>query len=170
MTTHSFTRSLERSQRPEVELFWQKFYRQVFGEALLFAKQVANHTPAQLLGQDRVVQLASGQTLYVDEKLREKAYDDFLFEYVSDDRTQSPGWIEKALPIDFVAYAFFASRTAYLFPWPLLQQVWRVNKIEWLARYPQRSAKNTHYNSLFVAVPLVEVRQALSEGMKVEVK
>ncbi len=169
MTTHSFHQSLERSQRPEVELFWQKFYRQVFGPSLLFAKQVANDTPAQLLGQDRVIQLMSGQTIYVDEKLREKSYSDFLFEYVSNDRTNSPGWIEKALPIDYLAYAFFATREAYLFPWPILQQVWKARKADWLQRFPTTKAANPTYNSLFIAVPLVEVRKALSQGMKVEV-
>ena len=123
----------------------------------------------QRRGVDRVIQLSNGHTLYVDEKKRAKDYSDILLEYVSVSTTGAPGWMEKDLAIDYLAYAFMPSKRVYLFPWLMLQRAWQHHRIEWIENFRIIKAQNNSYETLSVAVPLVEVRKAVYNASIIDV-
>jgi hypothetical protein len=57
---------------------------------------------------------------------------DILLEQWSDEARRVPGWVQKPLACDFIAYAFAPSRRCYLLPVALLQRAWRLNGREWI--------------------------------------
>ncbi len=86
----------------------------------------------QRQGIDRTVVLKNGKTIWVDEKVRFKSYSDIAIEYLSNDQTGAPGWVEKLLLCDYIAYAIAPKGKGYLMPVPALQAAWKRNKKEWL--------------------------------------
>jgi hypothetical protein len=151
---------LSYSERGSGEPFWDAVYRKAFPD-MVGHMQCKGDTISQRKGIDRLIHLSSGKTIYIDEKKREKDYGDMLLEYVSVDKTGAPGWMEKELQIDFLAYAIMPTKVCHLFPWSLLRRAWLHYKRDWLNQYETIRAKNETYNTLSVAVPLKEVRRAV---------
>lgn len=149
---HDFQERLQFSTSHVNEPFWLAVYAKAFPN-MECAMPVTEKSQGQYLGIDRVIYLHSGKTLYVDEKLRESDYPDIALEYISNDQTNSPGWIEKELLIDYIAYAFLPSRRCYLFDWLMLRRAWIEFKAVWLAEYFLIPAKNSYYTTWSVAVP-----------------
>jgi hypothetical protein len=77
---------------------------------------------AQRGGIDRLLTLSCGRTYSVDEKVRTQAWPDILLEQWSDEARQSPGWVQKPLACDFIAYAFAPTGVCYFLPVPALQR------------------------------------------------
>ena len=152
MKVHRFKERLQFSQDHRNEPFWQAVYEKAFPN-MEFAMPVTEKSQGQYLGIDRVIYLNSGKTLYVDEKLREKVYSDILLEYLSNDRTQAPGWMEKDLLIDYMAYAFLPIQKCYLFDWQMLKRTWKYYRNIWIKEFGTVTAKNQGYNTLSVPVP-----------------
>ena len=126
-------------------------------------------TQGQHLGIDRVIQLGSGKTLYIDEKKRDKDYKDFFLEYESiGPHYYAKGWIEKDLFIDYLAYAFFPSRQCYLLPWLMLKTAWLIHGSGWKKRYPVRTGENASYGTYGVCVPIPVVLNAIKGMMFVQ--
>ncbi|MBT9173486.1 MAG: hypothetical protein DDT21_01887 [Syntrophomonadaceae bacterium] len=167
--SHDFKQQLAWSEAQGHEPFWDAVYRKAFPD-------IVNHllcsgdTVGQRNGVDRIVYLRNDKILRIDEKKRVKDYPDILLEYVSVDTTGAPGWIEKDLTIDYLAYAFMPSKTCYLFDWLMLKRAWRKYGEEWKAKYkPPVVAKNITYNTVSVAVPIVILRQAISTAAVIDV-
>lgn len=158
---HDFRERLEYGERSGHEPFWDAVYRKAFPN-LVCHMTTGRDNKAQRIGVDRVLLLDNGRTLYIDEKKREKDYPDILLEFLSNDRTNAPGWIEKDLALDFLAYAFMSSKTVHLFPWLMLRRAWRHYRDEWLLKYPEVKAQNKTYATFSVAVPTKVLRQAVS--------
>jgi hypothetical protein len=114
-----------------------------------------------------VLTLACGRTYSVDEKVRVSDWPDILLEQWSDEARRSPGWIQKPLACDFIAYAFAPSRKCYLLPVVPLQRAWRLNGRTWLAKYGQRRAYNPGYVSTSVPVPVPILLRAIADAMVV---
>jgi hypothetical protein len=119
-------------------------------------------TLSQRQGVDRVILLANSKILLIDEKKRREEYPDILLEYISVDTTGAPGWMEKDLIIDYLAYAFMKSQRVHLFPWPMLRRAWCRYKDEWIDTYPIIKAQNYGYKTISVAVPTDVLRKAVS--------
>lgn len=164
---HNFAASLALSQSYSEALWWLDVYRKAF-PTLVSAVSVRDDGWAQRGGIDRVLTLACGRTYTVDEKVRSHDWPDILLEQWSDEARRKPGWIQKPLACDFVAYAFAPSRRCYLLPVVLLQRAWRTNGRHWIERYGQRRARNVGYVSTNVPVPLGELSKALMMAMVVE--
>jgi len=131
MTLHSFSKSLAESHEFEDAEWWGQVYREAFyGLAAMVSTR--DDGWAQRAGIDRVITLRSGRTFYVDEKVRKKDWPDVILERWSDRERRSPGWIQKPLAIDYMAYAYVPSRTCLLFPFELLQRSWRLNGRMWV--------------------------------------
>ena len=64
-------------------------------------------------------------TYTVDEKVRTNDWPDVLLERWSDEARRIPGWVEKPLACDFIAYAFAPAGTCLLLPVAALQRAWR---------------------------------------------
>lgn len=163
MIQHDFRERLAYSELASCEPFWDAIYRRAF-------PNLVSHMPcpgdfqSQRMGIDRIILLSNGRTLAIDEKKREEEYPDILLEYISRDKDNVPGWIEKDLAIDFLAYAFMPSRRVYLFPWETLRRAWRTNKLMWLDKYKIPPARNNGYNTLSVAVPIGLLLQSVSSA------
>lgn len=168
---HDFRECLEWSAIQSDEPFWDQVYRKAFPDMVVCASTAAAGKSAlQTQGIDRYIVLASGRELRIDEKKRGKKYSDFLLEYISNDRIQSPGWMEKPLRIDFLAYAFMPNRLVYLLQWDLLRRAWGHFRDEWIRTYPIKKARNRSYSTWSVAVPIEVVRTAISRAGIIDVQ
>lgn len=170
MTFHNFAESLALSHEHEDAPWWSNVYGQAF-PGYLSAVSVRKDGWAQRGGIDRVVTLASGKTLTVDEKVRSKSYGDIALEQWSDMGRKSPGWMQKNLACDFIAYAFIPDERCYLFSFPLLRRAWLENGRDWIqfARdseggYRFVDAKNGGYTTRSIAVPIPDLLSAVSQA------
>ena len=156
----NFKDDLAFSELASEEPFWQAVYRKAFTD-MVGNIQCKGKCQGQHLGIDRLIYLKSGKTLYIDEKKRRKVYPDFDLEYLSVDKTGAPGWIEKDLLIDYLAYAFMPLERCYLFPWHLLKRVWRNFGTQWKEKAQIKrdgfsiiKSDNGDYNTYGVGVPI----------------
>ncbi len=159
--THDFRQSLAYSEIASDEPFWDAVYKKAFPNIVNHMLASAD-TESQRMGIDRVLILGNGQVLKVDEKKRTEVYPDILLEYVSVDTKGTPGWIEKDLAIDYLAYAFMPTKKVYLFPWALLRRAWSHFKETWIKEYPRITAQNNGYKTISVAVPIDVLVKAVS--------
>lgn len=164
---HDFITQLEYSEEASDAPFWDKVYRKAF-------PSLVNHMPCpgdfatQRDGIDRLILLNNGRVLRIDEKKRREVYQDILLEYVSNDTTKAPGWMEKNLVIDYLAYAFMPTRKVYLLDWLTLRRAWVVNRDQWKAKYRNIYAKNNGYTTKSVAVPIYVLQRAVNEATVIE--
>lgn len=169
MTVHEFRADLAFSEEPASDEFWQQVYFCAFPN---FVKRipVTGNTDAQRRGVDCLIYLANDRILRVDEKLRREAYRDILLEHTSNTRTKAPGWIEKDLNVDLIAYGMLPTQKAYLLDWLLLQRAWRANKAAWKAQYKDAPALNEGYQTLCTPVPIGVLFAALNRAFIVELE
>jgi hypothetical protein len=161
---HDFRASLALSNSYADAPWWLDLYRKAF-PTLESAVSVRSDGWAQRGGIDRVLTLACGRTYTVDEKLRANDWPDILLEQWSDEARRVPGWVQKPLACDFIAYAFAPSRRCYLLPVAPLQRAWRQHGREWIQIYGQRRAKNVGYLSTSTPVPIAELLRSMAEAM-----
>jgi len=164
---HDFRTSLALSNSYTDAPWWGDIYRRAF-PTLLATACVRDDGWAQRGGIDRVLTLACGRTYTVDEKVRTNDSPDSLLEQWSDEARRSPGWVQKPLACDFIAYAFAPSRRCYLLPVVPLQRSWRMYGRQWLVQFGQRRAKNTGYVSTSVPVPIGVLMPAIVDAMVVQ--
>lgn len=136
---------------------------------------------AQRGGIDRVLTLASGKTLTVDEKVRYKDYGDVLLEFWSvwrgsypDGKGEKRGWVAQDLSCDFIAYAIVPTQRCVLMPFQTLRRAWRRNYREWVdfgkrevRGYYISVAANRDYQTISVCVPEEDLLSALRDAMVV---
>lgn len=160
---HGFAERLAYSEQYGND-WWIPIYRRAF-PTLMSAVAVQADGWAQRGGIDRLLTLACGRTFTVDEKIRSEDWPDVLLERWSNEKTQSPGWVQKPLAADFIAYAYAPAATCVLLPVPALQRAWRQHGRQWIGLYGQRSALNERYTSVSVPVPRGVLMQAIVEAM-----
>ena len=117
---------------------------------------------AQSKGLDRILYLDTWEVKGVEYKIRETAYNDILFEFISNDYTKTLGWAEKDLICDIFIYGWNPLRTVYGFEWVDLKRVWILNKNNWKRNYKVIEAKNSYYSTHSVCVPIKEVLNKLN--------
>lgn len=164
---HDFHERLCMSQTVSDEPFWTEIYRKAF-VGYVGCLPVLEDSPAQRMGIDRFVILSSGQELRIDEKKREEVWPDILLEYLSNDQTNAPGWMEKELHIDYIAYAFMPAKRVHLYPWHLLRRAWEKHGSAWKQTYKKIPAKNAGYTTWSVAVPIAVLEQAVQEASVIQ--
>lgn len=169
MKTHQFRESLQWGDSKKDEPFWDVVYRKAF-------PNLVNHMPtpgdvaSQRMGIDRVLLLANGKNIHIDEKKRAKEYNDILLEYISVDTTGVLGWIEKDLAIDFLAYAFVSSGRCYLFSWPLLRLAWQQNRERWMQAYRPVIAQNRDYKTYSLPIPIGILQRSIARALVINVE
>jgi hypothetical protein len=166
---HEFEASLEFSEQASEEAFWDAVYRAAFPN-MVSHMSCPGDTESQRLGVDRVILLDNAEILKIDEKKRRGDWPDVLLEYLSNDRTGAPGWIEKNLRIDYLAYAFPEARRCYLIPWPGLRAAWKSNGADWKLKFPRVEAQNRDYKTLSVAVPVKVLYRAVNQAMWIDLE
>jgi hypothetical protein len=168
MTVHDFEERLAWSGRAGEEPFWEAVYRKAFPNLAGLTK-CARGTEAQRMGIDRLLLLGNGQTLKIDEKKRGREYSDILLERISSTKTGAPGWMEKDLAIDYLAYAFLPSKRCHLFPWYMLRRAWLHYREKWIAEHKEIRAVNEGYETISVAVPTLTLRAAVAKAALIDV-
>ena len=163
---HRFADSLALSESYAEADWWLPIYRRAFPR-LASAVSVRDDGWAQRGGIDRILTLECGRTFTVDEKVRMENWPDVLLEQWSDEVRRVPGWIQKPLACDFIAYAYAPSGVCYLLPVAPLQRAWRQRGREWADRYGRRRAVNPGYVSVGVPVPRGELLHAIAAAMMV---
>jgi hypothetical protein len=166
VTVHNFKDSLRKSAEQANAPWWIEVYREAFPD-LESSVCVRDDGWAQRGGIDRVLTLASGRTITIDEKVRDADWPDILLEYWSDRDRKTKGWVCKDLACDYIAYAFIPSQTCYLLPFLTLRRVWRQNHKEWVSKYQKIKAQNPGYVTVSVAVPTEILMSSLSDAMLV---
>lgn len=171
---HNFAASLELSKAQEDAPWWREVYAKAF-PGLANMVSVRDDGWAQRGGIDRVLVMKSGKVLTVDEKVRAKSYGDILLERWSDRDRKVPGWMQKDLACDFIAYAFIPDRRCYLFPFPQLRTAWISAGRDWIAQAEGAQdgfnvvlADNGRYVTESIAVPIPELLAALHRAQVVE--
>lgn len=162
---HNFQDSLAKSHAQSDASWWLEVYRKAF-PSMISAVNVRRDGWAQRAGIDRIITLSGGRTISVDEKVREKDWPDILLERWSDEARRIPGWIQKDLACDFIAYAFVPRRTCYLFPTLTLQRAWFNNGKEWISKFKEVRAQNNGYVTVSVAIPIDVLFSSLSDAMR----
>lgn len=169
-TTHQFTGSLALSAKYADAAWWSEVYHQAF-PTLQAMVNVRGDGWAQRGGIDRQLVLADGTVLKVDEKVRSKVYPDFCLEAFSDVDRKTPGWLDKNLTCDYIAYAFIPTRTCYLLPYQLLCRAWRIHRVEWWRDHRIPNAHNEEagrkWQTANVGVPIPAVMEAIRDAMVV---
>lgn len=168
---HDFATSLALSHEQEDAPWWPEVYRKAF-HGFHSMMSVRQDGWAQRAGIDRVVQLKSGKTVKIDEKVRAKDWGDIALERWSDRKKRTPGWIQKDLDCDFIAYAFIPSQRCYLLPFLTLRKAWILEGRRWceladseLGGFRVVLAENHGYTTESIAVPtdvlLATIQQAM---------
>ncbi len=158
---HNFQSKLNLSHKFENAPWWEQVYRKAFF-GFDGMHSVRQDGWAQRAGIDRQVFLKSGKIIEIDEKVRTKVYPDILLERWSDKERKIPGWVQKDLKCDYIAYAFIPSKTCYLLPFPQLRKAWIDNGKEWIEIYGTREAKNEGWVTESVPVPIDILLVAIS--------
>ena len=174
MTVHNFSDSLKKSKAQENAVWWEPVYRKAF-PGFVQMMSVRNDGWAQRGGIDRVITLSSGKVITVDEKVRYTSYPDILLERWSDREKKTPGWMQKNLAMDFIAYAFVPDQRCYIFPFVQLRAVWKANGNTWISKAEKNKdgfrvvlADNVGYTTESIAVPIPELFSALHEAQVVD--
>ena len=165
---NNFKAQEEWSREASDEPFWDSVYRQAF-PTMLWHQPTPPGNVAQRLGIDRSIMLSGGKILQIDEKKRTRDYPDVALEYISNSAKNSAGWIEKDLPLDYLAYAYMPSRRVLLFPWVALRTAWIVNRERWLKTYKCIEAPNKTYMTLSVCVPGAVLFDAICDASVITV-
>ncbi len=87
-----------------------------------------------------------------------------IFPLIEGAARKVPGWIQKPLACDFIAYAFIPSRTCLLLPTLTLQRSWRIYGRDWIEKYPAVRANNGRYITTSIPVPRDILLKALSDA------
>jgi len=168
---HDFHERLNYSLAGRDEIFWDQVYRKAFPN--LSHWELVDDPNQQKQGIDRRLFLTtyggSFKTVLIDEKKRASVHNDILLEYASTMEYNTPGWIEKDLSIDFLAYAFMPISRVYLFSWPMLRRAWIKYGADWKKKYKSIEAKNAGYTTLCTPVPIKVLRRAVSTASIIDV-
>lgn len=155
MITHNFEKSMDFADSYEGFAF--PLYERLFdGEP----KKIED-IERQMDGADVIVCSTRGN-IYIEEKIREKSYTDYLFETWSSLEDRKPGWIEKDALCHYLSYICIETRTVNLLPWPLLRDVWKRMGTKWTFQYGEKHIPNEGYTTVCVCVPKKEVHEQLT--------
>jgi hypothetical protein len=161
-----FRKDLQYSHEASEDPMWE---HQIYPQWFSNLQSVNNHKLAgdhQFMGIDKTIVLSNGKTYYIDEKVRRTDYGDILLEVWSSEERRTPGWIQKPLIADYIAYAVLENGKAYLLPVQQLQEAWRQHGEQWKAEYGVRRAYtklkyDRRYCSVSVPVPVNKLYQAI---------
>ena len=153
---------------PVNEMF-EKAYKMLLGErikSIELAEQGA--CESQFAGIDRILHL---HDITFDEKVRRGVWSDILLEYISNDTTMTPGWIEKDLKCNSIAYGFLQTGTVYILKFEKLKSIWNDNKEQWKKEFREIKAKNNDYYTISCAVPIeILLKKMGSSAIKLNTK
>lgn len=148
----------------EIEPLLEKFYREMFDNITRISKGRPDKCQSQANGIDRIIYFEDNKVITIEEKIRAKDYNDILLEYISNDQTNAPGWMEKNLSIDYLVYCILETGRFLIFDWRTLRRAWKRNKEEWKEKYKKVEAENEGYSTHSVCVPTEVLQRAMTKA------
>lgn len=185
MTVHEFGASLAYSHDQADQAWWEPVYREAFPDfvTMVDLRQDGWH---QRAGRDRMIVLTSGRSVFVDEKVRKKAYPDVALEIWSVYPKEHskppykpvggavPGWAREAKDCEWLAYAFVPKRTCHLLPFLGVRRALEKYKGAWVADANAEAngfrwvkAENPRYDTISIAVPISVLNCAIADAMTI---
>jgi hypothetical protein len=172
---HDFSTSMEFARRHCGAAWWEETYRTAFPD-LISVASIERDGWAQRGGIDRVLTVASGKVICVDEKVRSNDWGDVLLEYWSDRERKVRGWVARDLACDYIAYAYASTGRCLLLPFQELRRAWRSEHQTWVrngrretAGFKHVEAKNKgpgrRWTTISVAVPVATLLEAMTRAM-----
>ena len=153
MTTNTFRKSLNNSNG----VIPHSFYLSIFGSGSR-VESVTDLT-LQKVGADIKVTLKSGDSFYVEEKIRLTTYPDLLLETKSSIERNTPGWIEKESISEWLVYFCKDTKRIFVMKMKDIQTEYNERKTAWLDRHRiVTSSTDNLYHSRNVAVPWSDIR------------
>jgi len=157
---HSFGNDLEWALSPFYDAFCHEAYATMFPGQIVSWKPSPAGLAGQRLGIDRQLRFRDRRRVFVEEKVRKpdcKFTSDVLLEYLSNDVTGAPGWIERDLACDLFLYGWAYSGECILWEWPVLKNAWDTHCENWRLNYRPLEARNDGYSTWSIAVPRPEL-------------
>ena len=158
----------EFAEGGKCEPFWNDVYMKAFPNMTNQMRGKKEYCNSQIKGVDRIIYLENGKTLTIDEKVRKEVWSDIALEFISNDKFNTPGWMEKDLSIDYLAYAFLPLKRAYLFDWRMLKRAWNNYKTDWKNKYFIAKAENEGYVTHSVCVPIEVVLKSCQTAVIIQ--
>jgi hypothetical protein len=180
-TLHDFKKSLAKSHEASDLPLWDELYKQFF-PGFQGSTDLRHDGLHQRQGIDRLVHFHNGvclKTVKIDEKARSFVKNnwyskpftfDIAIEFYSDFDRKIPGWINKPLDADYIAYAVLPIGQAVLLPVVQLQKAWASHSTEWLSKFFIAKAQNKGYSTHSVCVPLNVVFSAIGANFRANFK
>ena len=152
--------------------------KRFFPDVLTITEVPASASPAQKIGYDVTILLASGRFLAIDYKIRKHDYNDILFEYAMHeaDGTFIPGYVNKAhLRNDFLLSFFQDTGRAELLEMGTYRQLWQRYGSEWIRRglfgergyshkfSPARGRNGEIFSRYLVTIPRAEYYEKMMQ-------
>lgn len=171
---HRFSDSLKQSVEFSKLIPWtEEIYPDYFGPTFMGVVPIPDGDNRwQRDGIDRIVLLADGQQVWIDEKVRPKDYGDIFLERWSvywgpDDPRNKDGWTcDPKRRNHLVAYAVLPCGRVYLMAQLELRRAFEKHKEDWRRVYGCRKVVNkAGYLTIGVGVPPDVVFAALNEQM-----
>lgn len=150
---HDFKNALKEENRIAASPAWLGVYRRLFPGMVNFEIAPVGSV-AQKRGVDRIVHLSDGSKVTVQEKYRlYRGPEDILIEYrhIGADGRGWPGWITHT-SADYLFMAWLRARHAVLWRMSDVTAVWDTFGPLWQRRFGLKTARNTGYESLNVAI------------------
>lgn len=164
MRINDFGQKIAQSHIDAKAPFWDDLYRQMFSDRFHRTELVLDEQRYQRVGIDRKVILTDGTTWHVEEKLRDKDYDDILLEYKSVLERDEPGWaVNDLYETDLLVYGIKPTGKFYVFQYPALRETAKARYDEWAYTFGFKDAPNHTYLTRNIPVP-VQVLRALLLG------
>lgn len=158
---HNFKEDLDESTLDTNDPLWIVVYKQKFGDNIKISKPV-DDIEFQKKGVDKVIKHGNDTFSVIDEKVRYHDYGDFLVEVTSCIHSNTPGWINKDLLTDYIAYHVKPSKKVIFVPFKPLQQMWKEYGDTFTSTYGTREARNPTYTTLNVPIPLDRLSKFVS--------
>jgi hypothetical protein len=165
-----FKECLDWSEKSDTTAQLRKFYLRVFPDAV-DVRGISGNTRKGLAlqkgGSDKEIVLANGRVLRIEEKIRNQWYGDILIEW--EHRYPSgyikPGWGQKALGCDILAYVVLPIQHVWLFPWPLLRMALVEHGKAWWGEHKRVAARNRDYTTWSFGVRPYVLLSAIQEQL-----
>lgn len=166
---HEYHASESGAQRHQRSSWYSNIIRKKWGAGGLYI--IPKNDPRQMQGVDVI---ASPCDLYpkqftLDNKFREKLWDDVLLELLSNEETERLGWTCGDLKCDFIGYWFVETRGGFLISWPSLRAAWESNAASWTGEFGVKRSYNESGGRKWTTVNVpVPVRELESAGVVLE--
>jgi hypothetical protein len=149
---HDFHTDDKRAAASDVQKRWHEFYERFYPTATEIGR-LNTDIGLQMAGIDRSIYKPDGN-ISIEEKLRWTSFTDVMLEYKSSVEYDTPGWVEKPLKCEIIAYAIQPLNLVYIIPFKSLQVAWFDNKDEWIGTHPKITGHNNGYTTVGCGVPI----------------